>query len=97
MSRWHGESNMRGKGGGWGVEESFTKWTTIVFFISTELRRQYFLNFQGSHELIPPAFRFPNLEPGGGTHLLAGEGAGGSQFGRLKRKPGTLSREFLNL
>jgi hypothetical protein len=27
----------------------------------------------------------------GGQHSLAGEGRGGSQFGRLERKPGTLS------
>jgi hypothetical protein len=28
---------------------------------------------------------------GGGQHSVAGEGAGGSKFGRLEKKPGTLS------
>ncbi len=77
MSRWHGESKMRGNGGGGGVRNHISSGPLSSFFIPTELRRWYFLNFQGSHESIPPAYRFPNLEPGGRTHSLAGEGAGG--------------------
>jgi hypothetical protein len=39
----------------------------------------------------PLASVSPLWNRGGGQHWLAGEGFGGSQFGRLKRKPGTLS------
>ncbi len=40
----------------------------------------------------PPSECVPPPEPKGcGQHSLAGEGAGGSQFGRLLKKPGTLS------
>jgi hypothetical protein len=77
MSRWHGESKMRGNGGGGGgLRNHLPSGPLSSFFISTELRRQYFLNFQGSHELIPPAFRFPNLEPGGGHTRLRVRGQG---------------------
>jgi hypothetical protein len=31
----------------------------------------------------------PWIQKGGGKHSLAGEGGGGTQFGRLDRKPGT--------
>ncbi len=50
--------------------------------------------------LPPPALPHASVSPpgtkggkgvGGGQDSLADEGAGGSQFGRLERKPGTLS------
>ncbi len=47
---------------------------------------------------VPPP---PPTEPKGagsqGTHSLASEGAGESHFGRLEKKPGTLSTLWLNV
>ncbi len=41
--------------------------------------------------LSPPSKCVTPLDPnGGGKHLLAGEGVGGTHFGRLDRKPDTL-------
>jgi hypothetical protein len=53
-------------------------------------------------ELAPPAPSpacecVPLLEPMGGATLACGWGDGGNQFGRLERKPGTLSTLWLYL
>ncbi len=39
----------------------------------------------------PPPLPQPKEGGGGGTHSPAGEGVGESQFGRLEKKPSTLS------
>jgi hypothetical protein len=53
-------------GGGVGVRNHIQSGPLSSFFIPTEPRRRYtvFLNFQGAHELIPPAYvvvRDPSL------------------------------------
>jgi hypothetical protein len=56
-------------------------------------RRQSAMLFLQSSELGPPPHPQPSVSPPlvpGGTHSLAGEGVGGSQFGRGDRQCGTL-------
>ncbi len=74
-----------------------TCWISDFLFVWEE--GQIYLPVEGLYDIIPrvPECLFlrlncpPPLEPkGGGQHSLAGEGGGGSQFGRLERKPGTL-------
>jgi hypothetical protein len=50
-----------------------------------------FIRIGSPSPLSPKRVCLPPLEPKGGQHLLAGEGAGGSRLGRLEKRPGTLS------
>ncbi len=57
--------------------------------------------FWSVHSVNPPAHPqasvSPPLDPKGGAPLACGWGGGGSQFGRLDRKPGTLYTLWLRL